>query len=399
MVSCLFAQDGIDDRTHHVVTEGRGGRLDRQLQPLGQTVRVGAGDDVSGLLKTGLFEFTESLGACPRGGLHDDLGQAKGDALWEGQEHVAGDVAGQRKMDGRDGIIRLPQGGGGLGNRDGLEPFAGEARRGGATWTWPARRCRNRSRPRFARRWPDWGRSQWSRITLPPASASPGRGLPLHARSHFHHGVDVQDQGHRAVSSNGGAGDALHVAIVLGDGLDDHVLLPEQLVDNQADLAVLEADDDQGELVVFAGFGLQVGQRRPEDFLEGGHGDDPLADAYDLAALDALYLRATDGDDFGDGLQGNGIDALADPGHEGTEDGQGQRQLDGDAAALSRDRVDVDGPAELFDLADDDVHTHAATRDVGDGLGGGEAGLHDVRDDLAVGHLLDLSGGGEFAAR
>ena len=55
-----------------------------------------------------------------------------------------------------------------------------------------------------------------------------------------------------------------------------------------------------------------------------------------------------------------------------------------------RTRPDVDGPAQVLDPALDDVHADAAPGDLGDGLGGAEARVPDVGDQVAVGELAGL---------
>ena len=57
------------------------------------------------------------------------------------------------------------------------------------------------------------------------------------------------------------------------------------------------------------------------------------------------------------------------------------------AGAAARLAVHADGAAQGIDLALDHVHAHAASRDIGDLLGGGEAGQEDQREDLALGEL------------
>jgi hypothetical protein len=64
------------------------------------------------------------------------------------------------------------------------------------------------------------------------------------------------------------------------------------------------------------------------------------------------------------------------------DDGERQRDLDGDAGALAGHRLDVDGAADLVDIGAHHVHADAAAGDAGDGGGGGEARREDELVDL-----------------
>src|SRR5699024_9145899 len=59
-----------------------------------------------------------------------------------------------------------------------------------------------------------------------------------------HQPRDIQDQGDRTTTQNGGARNALHFPVVFLQRLDDDLLLPEQVIDDDADPAVITLDDD-----------------------------------------------------------------------------------------------------------------------------------------------------------
>ena len=80
---------------------------------------------------------------------------------------------------------------------------------------------------------------------------------------------------------------------------------------------------------------------------------------------------------------------------QGRDDGERQRDLDGDGGALARHRLDVDGAADLVDIGAHHVHADAAAGDRGDGSSGGEARGEDELVDLGLGHLLQFGLGDE----
>ena len=55
---------------------------------------------------------------------------------------------------------------------------------------------------------------------------------------------DVEDEADVAVAEDRAAGDALDVADAVAEGLDDHLLLSEQLIHQNAALPLIVADDD-----------------------------------------------------------------------------------------------------------------------------------------------------------
>ena len=77
------------------------------------------------------------------------------------------------------------------------------------------------------------------------------------------------------------------------------------------------------------------------------------------------------------------------------DDGERQRNLDGEAQALALHRVHVDGAADLIDVVAHHVHADAAAGHAGDCPGGREAGREDEFLDLRFRHLVELGLGGE----
>ena len=72
------------------------------------------------------------------------------------------------------------------------------------------------------------------------------------------------------------------------------------------------------------------------------------------------------------------------------DDGERQRNLDGEAQPLALHRLHVDGAADLIDVVADDIEAHAAAGDAGDRLGGREARIEDELLDLLLGHALEI---------
>src|SRR5208282_3950965 len=119
-------------------------------------------------------------------------------------------------------------------------------------------------------------------------------------------------------------------------------------------------------------------------------GHDLLADLDRRPPLDPVDLTRANLDDLIDMVQGNGIDLLEDPHQQAGHDGQGQGKADGERGPLARARADIDAAAQVLDPVLDDVHADAPSRDLGDRLGGAQAGVPDERDELAIGELLGL---------
>ena len=59
------------------------------------------------------------------------------------------------------------------------------------------------------------------------------------------------------------------------------------------------------------------------------------------------------------------------------DDGERERNFDGEAHAVAGDRLHVDGAADLVDVVAHHVHADAAAGNAGDFRGGGKAGRED----------------------
>src|SRR5688572_1618306 len=70
-------------------------------------------------------------------------------------------------------------------------------------------------------------------------------------------GDDVEDEGDPAVAEDGGAGEAADPAVVGLEALDHHLLLAEQLVDQEAERLAVGLDDDH-QLTGAVGLGLDA---------------------------------------------------------------------------------------------------------------------------------------------
>ena len=77
------------------------------------------------------------------------------------------------------------------------------------------------------------------------------------------------------------------------------------------------------------------------------------------------------------------------------DDGERQRNLDGDAGALAGHRLHVDGAADLVDIGAHHVHADAAPGHAGHACRGGEARRKDEFVDLRFRHLLQIGLGDE----
>src|SRR6185437_7724530 len=96
---------------------------------------------------------------------------------------------------------------------------------------------------------------------------------------------------------------------------------------------------------------------------------EPLDDA-----VVAFTRFVTGADEFDDADLRNGEALPARLHDQGGDDGEGQRDLDGEGRALAGHALEVHRAADLLDVGLDHVHADAAAGDGGNGGGGGEAG-------------------------
>ncbi len=98
-------------------------------------------------------------------------------------------------------------------------------------------------------------------------------------------------------------------------------------------------------------------------------GNGVSAKAEDSAGLGTALFRGQFRT-FGDMLERNDKSFLAHPDREPFNDGEGQRQADGDGAALSGDTRYLSSTTQEIDIAADDVEADSAARKIGDRFGG-----------------------------
>src|SRR5258706_172338 len=164
--------------------------------------------------------------------------------------------------------------------------------------------------------------------------------------------LDVEDQGHAAVSEDGRAGHTGNLAQEAAHRFHDHLATAEEFVDDDSGAALFVLDDH--DVLALLGAGLEA-----EDALDAEEGErcTPEIDHTRGKALRVLrHLRA-----FDDRVDGDDVGFIADADREAVDDGDGQRQTDVDGRPGARLRVDGQGPAQRFDVAPYDVHPDAAT--------------------------------------
>ena len=188
----------------------------------------------------------------------------------------------------------------------------------------------------------------------------------------------VEDEGDRAVAENGGAGEARHVGVQLGQRLDHRLVAADDLVDDQADARVGRRDDDDLLMRVgLAGFVEQFAQAQERHQL--------AANVEEAAPLRAGGVGLGKFDAFLDRGQRNGVARVGDADQQAFDDRQRQRQAQGDLRPLAGLGGEVDRTAHALDRALDDVQADAAARQRRDLLGGREPGLEDQLMQLGVG--------------
>ena len=177
-------------------------------------------------------------------------------------------------------------------------------------------------------------------------------------------GVDDHDDG--AIAQNGVAGEHVDVAQLGRHRLDHDLFGVEHAVDHDAEgLASDLGHHDEPVLGVGCGAVVDL-----EQLLEVDQRQQLVAQPQDrgvLDALDAVFGVGARPHQFDDRELGNGKTVAGGFHDQGGDDGQGQRDLDGDRGALAGHALDVDGAADLVDIGAHHVHADAAAGDRGDG--------------------------------
>ena len=140
----------------------------------------------------------------------------------------------------------------------------------------------------------------------------------------------VDDEANRTVAEDGGSGDAGRLRELVAKRLYDHVLLADEGIHHEADALVGGADDDD-EVVV----ALLV-RRYPEEPVEPEQGDDVVSDVEDLVVVDHPDVGGLDPVALDDAGDRDGVDLFADAHEQALDDGQGEGELDGEAACPCR---------------------------------------------------------------
>ena len=206
--------------------------------------------------------------------------------------------------------------------------------------------------------------------------------------------VGIDDHDHRAIAENGIAGEHLDVTQFCRHRLDHDFLGMEHAVDHDAE--GLAADLRHHDETVF-----RIGGDAAVDLqqlLQMHQRQQLVAQPQDRRVLDALDAM------FGIGARAHQFDhgelrnrkAVAGGFHDQRgDDGERQRNLDGDAGAFAGHRLHVDGAADLVDIGAHHVHADAAPGHAGHGGRGGEARREDEFVDLRFRHLLQIGLGDE----
>ena len=80
-------------------------------------------------------------------------------------------------------------------------------------------------------------------MPAPPIPSQPRLGRSARSVGCADQSGHIENQRHRAVAEDRGAGDAVDAPVIGFQRLDDHLLLAEQVVDEQADAAAVAFDD------------------------------------------------------------------------------------------------------------------------------------------------------------
>src|SRR4249919_1001785 len=199
------------------------------------------------------------------------------------------------------------------------------------------------------------------------------RGLAAHQR------CDVEDHDHRAATHDGRAEDARHRTDLRAHRLDHDFAVADHLVDAHRGTQFARADQQQRHLQLAFGLRRGVAEQRAEVvqcvlFAAVGVGRIVLAER---VARDAAHA-AHRGDR-------HRVRGFADLDEHRLRDRERLRQAQRERRAFALLRLDVERAAELADFAGHHVHAHAAAGEAADGVGGGEARLHDQRVEVGIG--------------
>ena len=194
------------------------------------------------------------------------------------------------------------------------------------------------------------------------------------AQGRADHAGGVEDQGDPPRRLDRGAGEEPGVADPRPEALDHHLLLGQQLVDQEGHPALARGDDHGGDLAIArglaAGQAQGLGERGQREERAPARGQDP-------AAFDRAEVGLADPHQLLDVGRGQGEDLAAGREHECPEGRQ--REWDGqdEPEPPARPGVKVDRPVELLQPVLDHVQPDPPARDGGDPPGRGEPGQED----------------------
>ncbi len=108
--------------------------------------------------------------------------------------------------------------------------------------------------------------------------------------------------------------------------------------------------------------------------------------------LDLVNVALAGTRDLCNGIEGQSVEPFFHTEHQCANDGEGQRQAEPESRASSVGGFDLDGSFETREDALDDVESDAASGEFSDFLRGGEAGLEDKFERIALAEARGLFG-------
>ena len=192
-----------------------------------------------------------------------------------------------------------------------------------------------------------------------------------------HQRGQIHDQGHPAISHDGGAGNDAHLAEEFSERLEHGLVRPDHAIDHQADAFSLVRHNH--DLLDLRHRSVDV-----EHLPQIDVGDQFSAHGDHVAAVVARPLGAFQVDVFRNGRHGD--NELIGPHlhQQAFDDRQRQRKEERYPRPLPPLAFDGQGTAHGVDLSFDDIHAHASPRNLCHRLGRGEAGKKNEIEQLLV---------------
>jgi hypothetical protein len=193
-------------------------------------------------------------------------------------------------------------------------------------------------------------------------------------------GIHVEDQTDAAIAEHGAARERGVLLQGAAETLDDDFLFADKFVHHQAARLIARFHDDHDGVGGIGDFGGLI-----EILVQPQQRTEPAADVHHFAAL------VHGGDHLGPGAerfahrQGrDDVTLFADADDHAVNDGERERQIDGEGRALAGDGINLHFAAQFLDVPADYIHADAAPGDVCDLIGGGETGGEDEFVNLLV---------------